>query len=92
MNLSPYIAPVLGLVVTTSASIAFEGLAKQLVPSDLKAIPGFGVKIGVAVVGGILAGKLAQIVIDNAQSVVDTVTNATESDEVDSEEVVEEEN
>ena len=90
MKLSPLIAPVLGLVVTTSASIAFEGIAKQLVPSDLKAVPAFGVKIGVAVVGGILAGKIAQVVIDNAQSVVDTVTKNYESEEVASEEVLEE--
>jgi hypothetical protein len=90
VKLSPFIAPVLGIVVTTSASIAFEGIAKQLVPSDLKAVPAFGVKIGVAVVGGIIAGKIAQIVIDNAQSVVDTVVKP-ESEEVASEEVFTEE-
>lgn len=90
MKLSPLIAPVLGLGVTTAASIAFESGAKLVIPSDLKAVPAFGVKIGVAIVGGILAGKIAQIVVDNVQSVVDTVANMKESEEVYSEEVQEE--
>lgn len=81
MKLSPFIAPVAGIMVTTSASIAFDGIAKQLVPQDLKALPAFGIKIGVAIIGGLLAGKIAQIVIDNVESVVETVTPA-ESEEV----------
>jgi hypothetical protein len=76
VNLSPFIAPVVGIIVTTSASIAFDGVAKQLVPSDLRALPAFGIKIGVAVVGGLLAGKIAQIVIDNIESVRETMTPA----------------
>jgi hypothetical protein len=74
MSVKDHIPTVLGIVVTTSASIAFDGVAKQLVPSDLKAIPAFGIKIGVAIVGGLLANKLAQIVIDNVESVITTVT------------------
>lgn len=91
-QLSKFIAPVLGIVVTTSASIAFDGIAKQLIPTDLKALPAFGLKVGVAVVGGLLAGQIAQIVIDNVESVVETVTNKqeTESEEVASEPVQEE--
>ena len=84
--LSKFIAPVLGIVVTTSASIAFDGVAKQLVPSDLKAVPAFGIKIGVAVLGGLLAGRIAQIVVENVESVVETVTKENESEEVTSEE------
>ena len=84
--LSKFIAPVLGIVVTTSSSIAFDGVAKQLVPSDLKAVPAFGIKIGVAVVGGLLAGRIAQIVVENVESVVETVTKENESEEVTSEE------
>lgn len=89
---SKFIAPVLGIVVTTSASIAFDGIAKQLVPSDLKALPAFGIKIGVAVVGGLLAGQIAQIVVDNVESVVETVTkdDAEPSEEVASEDPQEE--
>lgn len=91
---SKFIAPILGIVVTTSASIAFDGIAKQLVPSDLKALPSFGIKIGVAVIGGLLAGQIAQIVVDNVESVVETVTKdeAEPSEEVPSEEVPQEEN
>lgn len=91
-HLSKFIAPVLGIVVTTSASIAFDGIAKQLVPSDLKALPAFGIKIGVAVIGGLLAGQIAQIVVDNVESVVETVTkdNAEPSEEVASETIQEE--
>ena len=84
--LSKFIVPVLGIVVTTSASIAFDGVAKQLVPSDLKAVPAFGIKIGVAVLGGLLAGRIAQIVVENVESVVETVTKENESEEVTSEE------
>lgn len=89
-QLSKFIAPVLGIVVTTSASIAFDGIAKQLIPTDLKALPAFGLKIGVAVVGGLLAGQIAQIVVDNIESVVETVTKPTESEEVPSEATQEE--
>lgn len=89
-QLSKFIAPVLGIVVTTSASIAFDGIAKQLVPSDLKALPAFGIKIGVAVIGGLLAGQIAQIVVENVESVVETVTKTEESEEVASEEPQEE--
>lgn len=89
-QLSKFIAPVLGIVVTTSASIAFDGIAKQLIPTDLKALPAFGLKIGVAVVGGLLAGQIAQIVVDNIESVVETVNQSAESEEVPSEATQEE--
>lgn len=79
-QLNKFIAPVLGIVVTTSASIAFDGIAKQLIPTDLKALPAFGLKVGVAVVGGLLAGQIAQIVVDNVESVVETVTNKNEAE------------
>lgn len=93
LQASKFIAPILGIVVTTSASIAFDGVAKQIIPSDLKAIPAFGIKIGVAVIGGLIAGQLAQIVIDNVESVVETVTqnDAEPSEEVASEEPSQEE-
>ena len=84
-QLSKFIAPVLGIVVTTSASIAFDGIAKQLIPSDLKALPAFGLKIGVAVVGGLLAGQIAQVVVDNIESVVETMEKQETSEEVASE-------
>jgi hypothetical protein len=74
MSVKDHIPTVLGIVVTTSASIAFDGVAKQLVPTDLKAIPAFGIKVGVAIVGGLLAAKLSQIVMDNVESVITTVT------------------
>ena len=89
-HLSKFIAPVLGIVVTTSASIAFDGIAKQFIPTDLKALPAFGLKIGVAVVGGLLAGQIAQIVVDNIESVVETVNQSAESEEVPSESTQEE--
>jgi len=80
--LSSYIAPVLGIAVTTSASIAFEGIATRLTPTDIKALPAFGIKITVAVIGGLLAGKIAQIVVDNVESVRETVKNQTATEEV----------
>lgn len=90
-RLSKFIAPVLGIVVTTSASIAFDGIAKQLIPTDLKALPAFGLKVGVAVVSGLVAGQIAQIVVNNVESVVDTVNQMqAESEEVASEPVKEE--
>jgi hypothetical protein len=84
MKLSPFIAPIAGIVVTTSASIAFDGIAKQITPTDLKALPAFGIKIGVAVVGGLLAGKIGDIVATNINSVVETVTKTGESEDVSS--------
>lgn len=83
--LTKFIAPVLGIVVTTSASIAFDGVAKQLVPADLKAVPAFGVKLGVAVLGGLLAGKIAQVVVDNVESVRTTIEEARNHEDVASE-------
>lgn len=79
-QLSKFVAPVLGIIVTTSASIAFDGIAKQLTPTDLKAVPAFGIKIGVAVVGGLIAGKIAQIVVDNVDSVIETAFHTEESE------------
>lgn len=78
MKIAPFIAPVLGIAVTTSASIAFDGIADKLVPTDLKAIPAFGIKVGVAIVGGLLAGKIAQIVVDNVEAVRLAATPASE--------------
>lgn len=90
-SLSKFIAPVLGIVVATSTSIAFDGVTERLIPNDLKALPTFGIKIGMAVVGGLIAGKIAQIVVDNVESVVETATNKPEeSEEVPSEPVKEE--
>ena len=89
--LSNMVAPVVGIVVSTSAGIAFDGIAKQLVPTDLKALPAFGIKIGVAVVGGLLAGKLADIVVKNVESVVNTARTHPESEEA-SPDIVQDEN
>lgn len=79
--LSQFIAPALGLVVTTSASIAIDGIAKQVVPTDMKAVPAFAVKLGVAVIGGLVAAQIAQVVVKNVESVVETVTT-NEGEEV----------
>lgn len=79
--LSSLIAPIIGIVVAQSTSISIDGIAKQLIPTDLAAVPGFAIKLGVAVVGGIAASKLAGYVIANVESVIETV-NKTESEEV----------
>lgn len=73
--LAQLVSPVVGIVIQTSAGIAFDGIAKQLFPTDLKALPAFGIKIGVAVVGGLIAGKIADYVADNLASVIDTVSS-----------------
>lgn len=88
--LSALIAPVAGLIVQTSTSIALDGVVKQLVPSDLKALPAFGIKLGTAVIGGLIAAKIAGYAMDNIQSVVDTATKQPESEEVVPEEIQDE--
>lgn len=83
--LSAFIAPVVSIIATSSTSIAVEGLVKQLTPVDLKAVPAFGIKVGAAVVGGLIAAKIGAIVLENVNSVVETVTNTEESEIVDPE-------
>lgn len=72
--LSQLIAPVVGIVVTTSASIAFNSTAEILLPKDMKPVVAFTTKIGVAVIGGLLAGRIAGEVTDRITEVVKATT------------------
>lgn len=78
----PLIAPILGTVVSISTGIVTDGVAKQLVPTDLKALPGFAVKLGVGLAGALLAAKISSYVVTNVNSVVETATK-TGSEEID---------
>jgi hypothetical protein len=65
----------LGVAIQTSAGIAFDGIATQATPTDLKSVPTFAIKIGVAIVGGLIAGKIADYVVNNVASVVSTLSD-----------------
>lgn len=75
-----------GIVASASSGIAVEELVKHLTPVDIKAVPAFSIKIGAAIVGGLIAAKVGSIVVENLTSVVETVTNKTdEADDVEPE-------
>ena len=76
------LSPVVGLVATTSTAIAVEGLVKYLTPIGLKAVPAFGVKIGGAILGAVIAGKVADIAVTATNSVIETVRSKPEAEPV----------
>lgn len=82
MNLTAVIAPVLGIVASTSAGIAVENLVKMATPVGLKTMQSFGLRIGTAVTGGLIGAKVASVVVENVESVIATV-NAEEVHESD---------
>lgn len=73
MQPSKLIAPAVGIIVSFSANIAFEGIAKQILPTDLKALPSFGIKLGSAIVGAFIAERITKLVTENVSSVVETL-------------------
>lgn len=71
--LGAILPPVVGVVTTTSAAIAVEGLVKLITPVGLKAIPAFAVKIGGSLLAAMIAGKVGDIAVKATESVVETV-------------------
>lgn len=70
--------PVVGVIATTSTAIAVEGIVKLVTPVGLKAIPAFAVKIGGSLLAAMIAGKVGDIAVKAAESVVETVRTVPE--------------
>lgn len=64
---------VIGMVVSTSTSVAFEAATKLVTPAGVKAVSGFLIKGASFVVGGIISGKIAQLAVENTEAVLETV-------------------
>lgn len=60
-------------VVSTSAGIALDSIAKLLTPPNVRAITGFGIKAGSVILGAIVSTKLADYAAKNTQEIIDVV-------------------
>ncbi len=76
--LTALIAPVTGLIVSASAGVAIESAVKIITPPTVKALTGFGIKVGTTIVAGIVASKLASYVTENVESIVAQVKSEAE--------------
>ena len=83
--LTALIAPVTGLIVSASAGVAIESTVKIITPPTVKALTGFGIKVGTTIFAGIIANKLASYVTDTVESIVEQVKPEAEVETPDSE-------
>ena len=76
--LTALIAPITSIVVSTSVGVAVDSVVKMIVPVGIKALPAFGIKLGTAIAGGLIGVKIANIVSNNIESVVETIQSGAE--------------
>lgn len=76
--LTALIAPITSIVVSTSVGVAVDSAVKMIVPVGIKALPAFGIKLGTAIAGGLIGVKIANIVSNNIESVVETIQSGAE--------------
>ena len=74
------IAPIVGVVVTTSVGIAVDNAAKIIIPPTSKALLGFGIKAGTAITSFIIGHQVSRIVTRNVTDIIETVTSEAEVD------------
>ena len=82
--LIPFVA---STVVSTSAGVAVDSAIKLLVPLGIKTIPAFGIKIGTAIVGGIIGMKVGALVEKNLTEVIAIVKSIGAEEESTQEEI-----
>lgn len=73
--LTALIAPVTSLLVSASTSVAIDNAVKIITPPNVKAVTSFGIKVGTIIIGGIIAGKIADYTVKNVEAVIETVKN-----------------
>lgn len=74
------IPKILGTVVELAASVAVDSAVKVATPSNTKAITGFLIKGGTLLLGGLVATKMSEIVVKNAEAVVKTIAEVPDED------------
>lgn len=79
--LTMLIAPITGIIVSTSVGVAIDSAVRMIVPIGIKTLPAFGIKLGTAIAGGVIGVKVASIVEKNISEVIETVTHK-EAEEV----------
>lgn len=62
---------VVGLVVQTSSSIAFDAAVKLATPTGVSAVKGFLIKGAASVLGAMVAGRIASVAVTNTEGVVE---------------------
>jgi hypothetical protein len=72
--LTALIAPIASIVISTSAGVAVDSAVKMLVPIGIKALPAFGIKVGTAIVGGLVGMKIASVVSNNIEGLIEAVS------------------
>lgn len=84
--LTALVAPVLGIVVSTATGSIVGQAARLIIPPTTKAFASFGIQLGVAIAGGLAGSKVANIVMDHTNSIIETVKNTGAEEETAQEE------
>lgn len=71
--LSALLVPVLGALSSQATIIAVDAGAKLVAPKNLKAISAFALKLGVGLVGAIIAEKVSGQVKSNVEGIFQTI-------------------
>ena len=80
--LTALIPLVANIVVSTSAGIAVDSAVKMLVPVGIKALPAFGIKIGTAIVGGVISMRVGNLIQSNAEAVLAELTTGDQEESI----------
>ena len=76
------IPKVLGTVVELAASVAVDSAIKVATPTNVKAFQGFLIKGGALLLSGLVATKLSELTVKNAEAVVETLNKIPDEIEV----------
>ena len=81
--LASLLPAIVGTLVSTSSGIAIEAVAKLMTPTTVKAITGFGIKAGTAVVGGIVSLKISEFAVKRTEEIIEIVNKVPELESAD---------
>ncbi len=80
--LTALIPLVANIVVSTSAGVAVDSAVKMLVPLGIKALPAFGIKIGTAIVGGVISMRIGHLIQTNTEAIIAELTTADQEESI----------
>lgn len=81
---------IVGTLVSTSSGIAIDSLTKLVTPPTIKALTGFGIKAGSAIVGGIVSMKISEFAVKRTEEIIEIVNKVPEVEAAPEEAVPEE--
>ena len=80
--LTALIPLVANIVVSTSAGVAVDSAVKMLVPIGIKALPAFGIKLGTAIVGGVISMRIGHLIQTNTEAIISELTTADQEESI----------